>query len=211
MGIISSAISSAQQAASVARQERFQRETMQNRYQWQVADMRAAGLNPALSYGASAPGGASGAPMNPKIDFNLREEIQSAKQMAALLKKTKAELTKTEAETGLIDENRRGAEIANDINEAKRPAKVLQENVMSDIMNQLNHLWTYGKSSAKQYMRDNRPNRKPVRSPTSAKLRHQRQYDFERWEREPGWGVRHKGLYPYEYPKKHRRKNRRRD
>ena len=54
-----------QARGSVNRQIAFQREAYQHRYQWQMNDMRAAGLNPILSYSQGPPAGPSGASYTP--------------------------------------------------------------------------------------------------------------------------------------------------
>lgn len=60
--------SSANKAAQAAAQAQmdFQKQTLQNRHQWEVNDLRAAGLNPILSANSGAPGasGASYVPQN---------------------------------------------------------------------------------------------------------------------------------------------------
>lgn len=48
-------------AASTAAQIAFQERAYSNRYQWQMQDMRKAGLNPILSYSQAPPGGPAGA------------------------------------------------------------------------------------------------------------------------------------------------------
>lgn len=58
-GLAGSLWSSSQNQASAEASMAFQREVLQNRYQWQVEDMRKAGINPMLAAGSS-PGGASG-------------------------------------------------------------------------------------------------------------------------------------------------------
>lgn len=71
IGAVSSAIGarSQNQAAKAAAQKQmdFQKETLQNQYQWGMADMRKAGLNPILAYkqgGAGSAGGSSYSPVN---------------------------------------------------------------------------------------------------------------------------------------------------
>lgn len=51
--------------ASAQRQMDFQKETLQHQYQWGMADMKAAGLNPILAYKQGGAGSASGADYTP--------------------------------------------------------------------------------------------------------------------------------------------------
>lgn len=82
---------------SLARQaNNFTREMMQNRHQWQVADMRAAGLNPILSAGGTPSMGAS-AQAAPSQDPGAAG-LQAALS-AKMLDKVQAEINKTKAET----------------------------------------------------------------------------------------------------------------
>lgn len=53
--------SSSQNRSSAADSINFQREVLQNRNQWAVADLKAAGLNPILAAGATSSGSAAGA------------------------------------------------------------------------------------------------------------------------------------------------------
>lgn len=56
-------------AAAAERQYAMNKEMMQNRHQWEVADLRAAGLNPILSaHSAPSMGSVSAAPVVPELD-----------------------------------------------------------------------------------------------------------------------------------------------
>lgn len=104
-----------QSQANFSAQMDFNREAMQSKYQWQVADMKAAGLNPMLAYGAT-PGmlGAPGAPMlsNPSAAgaqtgqavaqiANLDADTKNKDAQSALIQaqtdKTQAEVDQTNA------------------------------------------------------------------------------------------------------------------
>ncbi|QXN75189.1 DNA pilot protein [Microvirus mar39] len=67
-GIIGNAMNNSSAKKTQERQERFTREQMQNAHQWEVEDLKKAGLNPVLSANsAHAIGGASGT--TPQIDL----------------------------------------------------------------------------------------------------------------------------------------------
>lgn len=61
LGLGGSLFSSNANAEAAAASIAFQRESMQNKYQWAVKDLKAAGLNPMMAYGGISGGSAPGA------------------------------------------------------------------------------------------------------------------------------------------------------
>jgi hypothetical protein len=94
---------------AIAREQMaFQRTAMQNRHQWEVADLRAAGLNPILSAGGQppVPSGATANMLNPKpnrgeLFLNMASAIQDV-----LLKKELRETEKTKQAVNLATADR---------------------------------------------------------------------------------------------------------
>lgn len=124
--------SSAKKAQQYALQQQqaqnsYNKETMQNMHQWEVADLKAAGLNPALGYGGSTSGIATGTASGPQagtgdpvamianamgIGNTMREmELKSASTTAkaAEAEKTAAETAGIIAKNKYIDENNKHA------------------------------------------------------------------------------------------------------
>ena len=99
-GLVSGAVSAfgasrANKAAQAAasRQMEFQRESAQNSYQWAVADMKKAGINPMLAYqqgGAQALSGASYSPQNELAGGSAA--TNAAVNTALAVKKQRAEI-----------------------------------------------------------------------------------------------------------------------
>ena len=149
----------------------WQKEAMQNRHQWEVADLRKAGLNPILS----ANGGASTGGLNAGSSAATMPDIASnafqGMQMQNILDQQKASIDKTNAETNasnkvaeqaaenakLLAEQTRKVRIDNDFTE-KNPAVygVGRANqafpYFGAIGAVLNYVFNEGANSAKSFM-----------------------------------------------------------
>lgn len=88
-------------------QNMFNKETMQNLHQWEVEDLKKAGLNPALGYGGNTSGIATGTASGPQAATgNPIEMIATAVGIGNQLREmelTSANKTKAQAETNLMD------------------------------------------------------------------------------------------------------------
>ena len=86
------------------RQMDFQERMFRNRYQYTMADMRAAGLNPILAYqqgGGAAPGGASYAPGN--VGAGAAAALESGASSAVDAYRARQDVIKSRKEVDLLD------------------------------------------------------------------------------------------------------------
>ncbi len=107
-GALSSAIGGLFGRSSAGRSIRFQREMAQKGHQYEVEDLRLAGLNPILS-GTGGPGAkASGGAMAPPLGdiassaLGIRRLTQEIENLKATKDKTDAETDYTKSKTGVI-------------------------------------------------------------------------------------------------------------
>lgn len=178
MGFLSDAIGGIANLGSSAASAYFgwkhQKEVMQNRHQWEVADMRKAGLNPILSAGGSgAPGNAppivapdvagamkSGAEASTQhAEKSLKEALEkqtyvqnSALQADAGLKR--AQSVAADSSSNLMWSQTKGQEIANKIQEENlKQAKFMTQNsaiasekqkLVFDYMKEHSSAWKFG-------------------------------------------------------------------
>lgn len=88
----------------------FQRESLQNRHQWEVADLRKAGLNPILSANSGAPG-ASGASYQPTNALaGAADALGKGSANAVMIQNMKADTAKKIADAGLASTSAKATE-----------------------------------------------------------------------------------------------------
>lgn len=93
----------AARAAAQAQMD-FQRESMQNRWQWTVADMRKAGINPMLAYQQGAGPALGGATYQPQ---NVAGAVPGAVNSALAARRLKADLRNLESTNKNIQQDTR--------------------------------------------------------------------------------------------------------
>ena len=108
-----------------------QKEAMQNQHQWEVADLRAAGLNPILSAnGGASTGGLNGSLIGDTGQFS--RAVQNAMQGMALkgqLEKQAAEIDNINKDTELKEDQRAVAQMLYNVNRTQ--ALINNENAYS--------------------------------------------------------------------------------
>lgn len=93
IGAAGSAKAAKAQKAEAQRNREFQQSMYMHRYQWQMEDMRRAGLNPILSYKMGAPGGASPSSVAPiNVGAPIQEGIGRAVSSALAARRQGQEL-----------------------------------------------------------------------------------------------------------------------
>lgn len=132
-GIFGSSSAKKQNKAAAEAQERanaFTKEQLQNRHQWEVADLKAAGLNPVLSAGGTPSiGGSQAAPVVGELDAaansakNLGKMRVERETAQAALDNVKLDNGKKQAETNATEE-------AAKLNRANTALKFVETNLL---------------------------------------------------------------------------------
>lgn len=97
-------------SALFEKQLAFQRETLQNRHQWEVEDLKKAGLNPILSAGGNPP--APAAPAAPTMQNTKAQSAAITAGIAKLMSEVKLNEAKTRTERTQQEVNRGTADRA---------------------------------------------------------------------------------------------------
>lgn len=182
-GIASGGAQSAFGLYSSSKAWRREREAMQHRHQWEVADLRKAGLNPILSAGGSGtPGGSASIPSSPQMDFansalafsNLKVSKNTADKIRqdtntgrALERQADAQTAEINARTGYLREQNKALARENNFYSA-RP-DLYEQTKIKDSGNGFFGQLLQGAGVADRLTRTNSarvvPERKPSRRP----------------------------------------------
>lgn len=101
-GLLGGVLQNSAAKSAASKQMAFQKETLQNQYQWGMEDMRKAGLNPILAYKQGGAGSASGSSYTPQNVGSAAVQGASTAQSSALATRAnEAQLQNIAADTRL--------------------------------------------------------------------------------------------------------------
>ncbi len=107
-GLFGANMQNSAQSAMQANAQAFNREVMLNRHQWEVADLKAAGLNPLLS--ATSPTGTLSSPMGTAAKPDIAQSAAALGQLSIQNKQAEAALNSAEANKISAEANKMNAE-----------------------------------------------------------------------------------------------------
>lgn len=144
-------------AASAA--NNFTREQLQNRHQWEVADLRAAGLNPIISaQGSPSIGSSAKAEVSNVVSPAVQAALQVNMQREQI-NNIKAQTAKTQAETNVISKGEPAGKFFKQAGDNALKALDKLPNIPDWLRSKFDSL----KGSAKQIYNDGKPLRVTVR------------------------------------------------